>query len=292
MEKEHGITMHRTTVPGDIEMLKAAGFDVHARRSRQNKYYLENSNFELPELKILIDAVESSKFITEKKSRLLVEKLLKLTSETSAAKLKRNLHTSGRVRSANEKGYYIVDAINEAINSGKQISFFYTDFDGRKKQILRNDGKPYIVSPYTLIWNGDYYYLVGWNHEQEETRTYRVDRILKTPDILQDDAQSVPEDFDVARYTREVFRMYDNEEPEEVTLLCANEVMKGVLDKFGMDITVKKADPEHFRTKVKVCTSPTFYSWVFQWGGKVRIEGPEAAVTEYRKMAQKALEGE
>ena len=292
MEKEHGITMHRTTVPGDIEMLKAAGFDVHARRSRQNKYYLENSNFELPELKILIDAVESSKFITEKKSRLLVEKLLKLTSETSAAKLKRNLHTSGRVRSANEKGYYIVDAINEAINSGKQISFFYTDFDGRKKQILRNDGKPYIVSPYTLIWNGDYYYLVGWNHEQEETRTYRVDRILKTPDILQDDAQSVPEDYDVARYTREVFRMYDNEEPEEVTLLCANEVMKGVLDKFGMDITVKKADPEHFRTKVKVCTSPTFYSWVFQWGGKVRIEGPEAAVTEYRKMAQKALEGE
>ena len=201
-----------------------------------------------------------------KKSRLLVEKLLKLTSEPSAAKLKRNLHTSGRVRSANEKGYYIVDAINEAINSGKQISFFYTDFDGRKKQFLRNEGKPYIVSPYTMIWNGDYYYLVGWNHEQEETRTYRVDRILKTPDILNEDTQPVPENFDVARYTREVFRMYDNEEPQEVTLLCANEVMKGVLDKFGMDITVKKADPKHFRTKVKVCTSPTFYSWVFQWG--------------------------
>ena len=160
-------------------------------RSRQNKYYLENSNFELPELKILIDAVESSKFITEKKSRLLVEKLLKLTSEASAAKLKRNLHTSGRVRSANEKGYYIVDAINEAINAGKQISFYYTDFDGRKKQFLRNEGKPYIVSPYTMIWNGDYYYLVGWNHEQEETRTYRVDRILKTPDILNEDAQPV-----------------------------------------------------------------------------------------------------
>ena len=95
----------------------------------------------------------------------------------------------------------------------------------------------------------------------------------------------------MARYTREVFRMYDNEEPEEVILLCANEVMKGVLDKFGMDITVKKADPEHFRTKVKVCTSPTFYSWVFQWGGKVRIEGPEDAVTEYKEIARKALEG-
>ncbi len=290
MEKEHGITMHRTTVPGDIEILKAAGFDVHARRSRQNKYYLENSSFELPELKILIDAVESSKFITEKKSRLLVEKLLKLTSETGAEKLKRNLHTSGRVRSANEKGYYIVDAINEAINGGKRISFFYTDYDGRKKQILRNDGRPYILSPYTLIWNGDYYYLVGWNHEKEEMRTYRVDRILKTPDILNEDAIPAPENFDAARYTREVFRMYDNEEPEEVTLLCHNEVMKGVIDKFGMDFTVKKADKEHFRTKVKVCTSPTFYSWVFQWGGRIRIEGPEDAVTEYRQMAERALE--
>ena len=97
MEKEHGITMHRTTVPGDIEMMRAAGIDVHARRSRQNKYYLDSSQFELPELKVLIDAVESSKFITQKKSRLLVDKLLKLTNETNAAKLKRNLHTSGRV---------------------------------------------------------------------------------------------------------------------------------------------------------------------------------------------------
>lgn len=290
MENEHGITMHRTTVPGDIEMLRAAGIDVHARRSRQNKYYLENTYFELPELKILIDAVESSKFITEKKSRILVDKLLKLTSETSAVRLKRNLHTSGRVRSGNEKGYYIVDAINEAINKGKRISFYYTDFDGRKKQILRNDGKPYIVSPYTLIWNGDFYYLVGWNHAQEEMRTYRVDRILKRPDILKEEAQPVPEDFDVARYTREVFRMYDNEEPEKVTLLCHNDVMKGVLDKFGMEITVKKVDEDHFRTKVKVCTSPTFYSWVFQWGGQVRIEGPEDVVTEYKEMARKALE--
>ena len=183
MEKEHGITMHRTTVPSDMEMLRAAGIDVHSRRSRQNRYYLESSPFEMAELKVLIDAVESSKFITEKKSRLLVDKILSLTSEGSAAKLKRNLHTSGRVRSDNEKGYYIVDAINEAINTGKQISLFYTDYDSRKKQILRNDGKPYIVSPYTLIWNGDYYYMVGWNHTQNQIRTYRVDRILEQPKI-------------------------------------------------------------------------------------------------------------
>lgn len=292
MENEHGISMHRTTVPGDIEILKAAGFAVHSRRSRQNRYYLENSPFEIPELKVLIDAVESSKFITEKKSRQLVGKLLKLTSDANAEKLKRNLYTSGRVRSANEKGYYIVDAINKAINTQKQISFYYTDYDGRKKQILRNDGAPYIVSPYTLIWNGDYYYMVGWNHEQKETRTYRVDRILETPDILKKKANPVPDDFDVTRYTREVFRMYDNQEAEEVTLICHNEVMKGVIDKFGSDIKVRKADKEHFRTKVKVCISPTFYSWVFQWAGRIMIEGPEEAVEEYKEMARRVLEFE
>ena len=289
MEKEHGITMHRTTVPGDIEMMKAAGIDVHARRSRQNKYYLDSGQFELPELKVLIDAVESSKFITQKKSRLLVDKLLKLTNETNAAKLKRNLHTSGRVRSGNEKGYYIVDAINEAINTGKRIYFFYTDVDVHKRKVLRNDGRPYVVSPYTLIWNGDYYYMVGWNHEHEEIRTYRVDRIYEAPEILPVDALPAPENFDVARYTREVFRMYDSQEPEEVTFLCCNDVMKGVIDKFGRDIPVEIVDTDHFRIRVKVCLSPTFYSWVFQWDGKIRIEGPEEAANGYREMVLRAL---
>jgi hypothetical protein len=135
------------------------------------------------------------------------------------------------------------------------------------------------VSPYTLIWNGDFYYLVGWNHEQQETRTYRVDRILQKPDILEENARPVPQDFDIARYTREVFRMFDNEEPKTVTLLCHNEVMKGVIDIFGMDIRVRKADADHFRTKVTACTSPTFYSWVFQWGGKIRIEGEKLFIS-------------
>lgn len=284
MEKEHGIYMHRTTVPADIEMLQIVGFKIHARRSRQNRYYMENYQFENAELKILIDAVESSKFITEKKCRILVNKLTELTSDANAAKLKRNLHASGRVRSANEKGYIIVDSINEAINSGKQILFYYTDINVYKKRVLRNDGKPYIVSPYTLIWNGDYYYMVGWNHIQEELRTYRVDRILKAPSILKDDAHPIPKNFDVAHYSREVFRMYDNQEIIKVTLICANEVMKGVIDKFGDEIPVNKIDSEHFLTRVKVCASPTFFGWVFQWAGKVRIAGPDTVVQEYLEM--------
>ena len=290
MMQEYGIPMHRTTLPGDIEALRAAGFKIVGRRYRQNKYYLECNQFELPELKILIDAVESSKFITEKKSRKLVEKLVALTSEANAGKLKRNLLTSGRVRSGNEKGYYIVDAINEAINTGKRISFLYTDYDGKKRLILRNEGKPYIISPYTLVWNGDYYYLVGYDHAKDAQRTYRVDRILKQPVVLDDAAIPVPKDFDVARYTKEVFRMFENEEQVEVTLVCNDDVMKGVIDKFGMDINIKRVDKDYFKTKVMVCTSPTFFGWVFQWGGKIRIEGPEEVVQGYKKMLQLASE--
>ncbi len=288
MEKEHGISMHRTTVPKDVDLLIAAGFPIQIHRARANQYYLEEGRFELPELKVLIDAVESSKFITEKKSRALVEKLISLTSETNAAKLKRNLHTSGRARSDNEKGYYIIDAINEAINARRKISLFYTDYDGEKKQILRNEGRPYIVSPYMLVWNGDYYYLVGYYHEKERVRTFRVDRILSQPAIIEEDAIPVPEDFDIAKYTKEVFRMYDTEELKEVTLLCENSIMKGVIDQFGVDIPVKKIDDEHFRIKVNVCTSPTFYSWVFQWEGRCKIQGPQETVQEYQEKLQKA----
>ena len=287
MTKEHGITMHRTTLPSDVALLQAAGVPIRARRTSVMLYNMEESYFELAELKILIDTVESSKFITEKKSQALVEKLLKLTSEPNGKALKRTVHTSGRVRSGNERGYYIVDAINKAINEGKQISLFYTEYDVNKQQVLRNDGNPYTVSPYTLIWNGDYYYLVGWQHEKERVTVFRVDRILTQPVILEEKAMPKPEKFDITHYTNEVFRMYDTEEIKKVTLCCENSVMKGVIDKFGTDIKVKKKDKNHFLTKVSVCTSPTFYAWVFQWGGAVKITAPKGVVEEYRGMVEK-----
>ena len=290
MEKEYGLTMHRTTVPSDVALLQAAGIPINVRRSSVMLYHIEEGRFELPELKILIDAVESSKFITENKCRKLVEKLSSLTSRNNAKKLVRNLYTSGRVRSDNEKGYYIVDAINDAINEQRQISFLYTEYNEKKQLVLRNDGKSYTVSPYTLIWNGDFYYLVGYYHEKDRITTFRVDRILMQPEILSDPAVPAPKSFDVAHYTREVFRMYDNQEQQQVTLVCENSVMKGVIDQFGTDIPVKKVDKEYFSTKVKVCTSPTFYAWVFQWGGAIRIEGPEEAVQGYSEMARYAYE--
>ena len=290
MAELHNIHVHRTTVPKDIELLRAAGFEIIGERKRAWEYHLADRTFSVPELKLLIDAVQSSKFITEKKSQVLIEKLISLTSETNANKLKRTVHITGRVKSDNEKGYYIVDAINEAINAGNKISFYYFELDGKKKQVLRNDGKPYTVSPYDLIWDGDYYYLTGFCDERDAIRTFRVDRIKKQPELLAEKALPKPDSYDVTRYTTEVFRMFATDEPVEVTLLCDNKVMKSVVDKFGMGISTRSVGKDKFRVKVKVCTGPTFYRWVFGSGGTIRIEGPEKVKEEYRERLKKALE--
>ena len=291
MQKEHGITMHRTTVDSDIKLLDKAGYPIQERRGRSKEYFLETGKLNLPELKILIDAVESSRFITQKRSEELVEKLISMTSVNNAEALKHSIYPTGRVKTGNEKGYYIVSEIYEAIRKGKRISFQYTDYNVRKRLFVRGgDEAYYFVSPYSLIWNGDFYYLVGYYHNKERMGTFRVDRILNGPKCLEEDALPKPPGFDISRYTREVFRMFDTEEVRKVTLLCENDVMKGMIDKFGMDFPVTIPDQDHFQAEVDVCASPTFFGWVFQWGGKVRITGPEEVCLAYREHARKALE--
>lgn len=290
MEKYHQIKLHRTTIPKYIELLNTSGFEVMEIRSREKKYYLNDRLFELPEVKLLIDAVQSSKFISAHKSQELISKLMALTSKANADKLKSNLYITDRVKSDNEKGYYIVEAINDAINDGKQISFLYTDYNVRKERVLKNNGEPYIISPYALVWDGDFYYVIGLNHTRDQINTFRVDRIYKQPDILEDAATPAPESLNLAEYSREIFRMYDTEKAVEVTLLCENGLMKHLIDHFGLEIEIEIADDMHFRARVRVCPSPTFYRWVFGWCGRMKIESPESVLEEYRIMARKALE--
>ena len=289
MQEYHGVYMHRTTVPSDISMLRAAGIEIMSVRTKWWNYYMEDRTFSVPELKLLIDAVQSSKFITEKKSRVLIEKLTTLTSRTRADELKRSVHISGRVKSDNEKGYYIVDVLNEAINAGVKITFEYFDYDGKKKHVLKNDGKPYTVSPYDLIWDGDYYYLTGFCDERDEVRVFRVDRIENRPELLEEDAVPKPKDYKVDRYTCETFRMFAADEVTGVTLVCENDAMKGIIDHFGAGLRTKALNKKQFRAKVKVCTTPTFFRWVFGWEGKIRIAEPEDVREEYRKMLEEAL---
>ena len=255
MMEQHNILVHRTTVPKDIDLLRAAGFEIIGERKRAWEYYLADRKFSVPELKLLIDAVQSSKFITEKKSES-----------------------------------YIVDAINEAINAGVKISFYYSELNGKKKEVLRNDGKPYTVSPFDLIWDGDYYYLIGYCDEREAVRIYRVDRIKKQPEMLPEKAVEKPKGYNVSKYTTEVFRMFSTDEAIDVTLLCDNCIMKFVVDKFGMKIKTQSVGEEKFRIKVKVCVSPTFYRWVFGATGKIMIEGPSNVRKAYKEMLQKSLD--
>ena len=290
MESEHRIKLHRTTIPKYIELHNASGIEVMEIRSRDQKYYLGDRLCERPEIRLRMDAVQASKFISASKSRDLIAKLTRLTSDTNAAKLKSNMVVTGRVKSDNEKSYYIVEAINDAINEGKRISFTYTDYNAQKERVLRNDGNPYILSPYALIWDGDFYYVLGLNHGRNQLNTFRVDRISRQPKVLEEPAAPPSEDLNLADYSREVFQMYDTGDPIEVTLLCDNSLMKHLIDQFSLEVPTEVVDEGHFRAKVTVCISPTFFRWVFGWCGKMKIEGPASAVEEYHRLARAALE--
>ena len=270
-------------------MIHNCGLHIEHYESTQNKYYYDGHAYDLAELKLLVDAISSSKFITQRKSDELITKLLTLTSAANAAKLRRHIYVAGRVKSDNEQGYYIVDALNEAIDTRRKIQFAYTDFDVNKNRYVTNDGTPYTVSPYTLEWDGDYYYLRGFCDERQAMRTFRIDHIAEQPKILNQIAVSPPEDYSPAQYSKCVFRMFDTDQPEEVQLQCHVSTMKYLIDNFGMDVKTEPIGEDSFRANVLVCASSTFYRWLFGFNGKIKILGPEAVKNAYREMLQKAL---
>ena len=289
LKEDYSVKVSRNTISDDLSMLHDCGLHIEHYESTQNKYYYDGHIYELPELKILVDAISSSKFITQRKSDELIAKLLTLTNSQNAAKLRRHIYVAGRAKSDNENGYYIVDAINDAIDTKRKISFRYTDFDVTKQRYIANAGEPYTVSPYTLIWDGDYYYMRGFCDERQEMRNFRLDRIAEQPKILNQIAVMPPEGYTPADYSKHVFRMYDTDEPVSVQLYCHVSVMKYLIDKFGSDFETVVVDDEHFKATVSVCTSTTFYSWVFGFNGKIKIMGPVQIVDDYKQMLCCAL---
>lgn len=264
--------------------------DIVTIHSTQSKYFVASRKFELPELKLLIDAVESSKFITKKKSETLIEKIHTMTSPGQASKLKRNNYVVNRIKPDNEQIYYIIDAINDAINAGKQISFQYYDYTGLKKKVLKNKGEIYKLSPYKLLWCGDYYYVLGYSEKKSKGINFRVDRIASKPEILDKDIVPMPDDFNIENYTKEVFFMFSGEKVL-VDLRCDNSLMKTMVDRFGEDVTTLAYDMTSFRVQTEVSASPTFFGWVFGFNGKVQILAPESVKEQYRQMISQADEG-
>lgn len=288
LQDEYGISAHRTTLTKDIAALQEFGVDIVTVHSTQSKYFIGNRKFELPELKLLIDAVESSRFITAKKSESLIRKIHTLTSQGQVSKLRRNNYVVDRIKPDNEQIYYIVDTINDAINEGKQISFQYYDYSGLKKKVLKNKGEIYKLSPYKLIWSGDYYYVIGYSEKKGKVINFRVDRIAAAPTILSENAIPVPKDFDLENFTKEVFFMFSGDEVE-VDLQCDNSLMKTMIDRFGENVKTLAYDMTSFRLITEVSVSPTFFGWVFGFDGKVKILGPKNVKEQYYKMISEAM---
>ncbi len=282
--KSKGIPSVRQTVYTDLEALDTAGIDIVQIKSTQNRYFIGSRIFEYPELKMLVDAVASSKVISAKKSQALIQKLGQLTSIQQAEQLQRLASLSSRVKPHNEKVYYIIDSIQTAILDQHQISFQYYEYTPEKKKILKHDGYRYILDPYALEWKNDHYYLIGYSHKHKGIAHFRVDR-LTSVEPLDSKFQPMP-DFDVAAYTNKTVDMFAAEHTEQVKLLCSNELMRVIIDHYGEDIEISPYDDTHFTVIIEVNPSGTFYGWVFKFMGKIRILSPQSCVDKMQDIAR------
>lgn len=285
--KSKGIPSVRQTVYTDLDALDTAGIDIVQIKSTQNRYFIGSRIFEYPELKMLVDAVASSKVISAKKSQALIQKLGRLTSVQQAEQLQRLASLSSRVKPHNEKVYYIIDSIQTAILDQHQISFQYYEYTPEKKKILKHDGYRYILDPYALEWKNDHYYLIGYSHKHKGIAHFRVDR-LTSVEPLDSKFQPMP-DFDVAAYTNKMVDMFAAEHAEQVKLLCSNELMRVIIDHYGEDIEISPYDDSHFTVTIEVNPSGTFYGWVFKFMGEIRILSPQSCVDKMQNIARTFL---
>lgn len=284
---EYGIVAERKAVYDDIETLRQFGIDIIMEKVKTFGYYVGSRDFELPELKLLVDAVVSSKFITEKKSLELIKKLEGLTSRHDASKLRRQVHIHNRVKNMNESIYYSVDALHEAISNNKKVSFQYFDYNIDKERIYRRDGAKYIVSPIALLWDDENYYLVARSNDHEGFTHYRVDK-MNGIEKLDETNSGEASGFNPADYSKKIFGMFGGEQIS-VKLRVHNKLAGVVIDRFGKDITMISHGDEHFTVNVSVALSPVFYGWLFQFGELCEVIEPQLLKNDLRSHAEKFL---
>lgn len=279
----------RKTIKDDINVLIEEDVDIVVQRSSMNTYFIGNRLFELPELKLLIDAVASSRFITKDKSTQLIGKLCRLVSRYQAEYLTRHLYMPEDLKPGNEQIYYIIDCFVSAINTGKQVRFQLYDYTPGKIRVLMQNGEVFKCSPYTLVQEGNRYYMIGWCENSQSVRNFRMDRIYH-PEILDTPAHELAEDFSVDQHLNRHFRMFEEDE-QEIILEVDNALMKTIIDHFGERVETRRFTEQTFRCRVKTEPSRAFFGWVFSYGGQIRIIGPDKVRENYRQMVRKALMG-
>ena len=279
----YGVNADRKTIYTDFEELRAFGFDIIMEKIGRNYYYHIGSRlFELPEMKMLVDAVQSARAITDRKSGQLIRKLETMVSKYEARQLHRQVFIAGRIKTMNESIYYNVDAIHQAIGTDRQIRFKYYKWDIRKEMVYRRKGDWYLISPWALMWSDENYYLVAYDALDGLVKHFRVDKMVSiSVTDKQREGQEQFSRFDMVRYSGSLFGMFSGEETE-VTLEAQNNIVSVLIDRFGKDIPIEPVDENYFRTKVNVSVSSQFLGWILALGGKVRITGPDAVVDQMK----------
>lgn len=284
------IKAERKSIYDDLESLRLFGLDIQSRKGKNPGWFVGQRDFELPEVKLLMDAVQSSRFITQKKSDILIRKLESLASVHQAGQLQRQVYVSGRIKVMNESIYYNVDKLHAAIAKRRAITFKYFDYNLNRQKVFRRDGRRYVVSPYGLIWNSENYYLVAFDHTNRDMRHYRVDKMTEivVTCLPQEGKEQYP-DFQLAQYGQKHFGMYSGPEVT-VTLRGLREKAGLVWDRFGQDVILVPDGEEHFSVTLPVVMSPQFFGWLMGLDGSLTITGPEVAVALYRQKLAAALE--
>ena len=284
-----GIDAERKSIYDDIAALQRYGFAIEHTRELGGGYYLAERNFELPELKLLVDAVQSSKFVTKQKSSLLIKKLASLTNIHDADKLNRQVYVSSRIKTMNESIYYNVDMIHTAIIENVQITFKYFDWTPQKEKLYRHNGQTYRVSPWALCWDDENYYMLAYDAKAEMVKHFRVDKLsrISYTDFAREGAKCF-KNFDLGQYSNQVFGMFRGE-LDSVTLKCHNRLAGVIIDRFGEDVSIFPKD-DHFLCSVNVMVSNNFFSWVMQFGKKMQIVSPEGVVDKMKALITEAGE--
>lgn len=281
---EEGITAERKSIYADISALNEFGFDiVKDKEGKACVYKLVERDFEIAELKLLVDAVQSSKFITESKSNKLIKKIEGLASNNEAKSLHRQVYVANRIKTTNESVYYNVDDIQKAISENHKVSFQYFQWNPNKEKELRHNGMRYEISPWALTWDDENYYMVGYDSKERKIKHYRVDKMLKI-EIMADskrEGKALFKDMDMAVYSKKIFGMFGGVE-ETVVLECKNGISGVIIDRFGTEVDIIKRAADSFTVRVNVQISPQFLGWVFSLGENIKIISPDSVIKRMR----------
>lgn len=290
---DYGISAERKSIYNDIAQLMDFGYDIVLVKARTGGgYYLAGRDFELAELKLLVETVQASRFLTVNKSRELISKIGKLASKHQAVQLQRQVYVANRIKTANESIYYVVDDIHRAIQNNRQIAFQYLEWTLARELSPRRDGKAYQVSPWALTCKDENYYLIAHDSEEDKIKHFRVDKMAKIRvlDDIKREGAVLFERFDIADYANKTFGMYGGRE-ETVTLLFENSLIGVVMDRFGKETPVRRRDAEHFSVRVRVAVSGQFFGWLTGLGEGARIVAPEDVRESYLAHLRETLAG-